>query len=153
LRRWRAEVGLQPDVPEPLLGIEADVTDDASVRAAVDTAAKKLGGIDVLVNNAGIGAVEDNTDDEWRKVFEVNVFGIVRAPAPRSRGVLGEVGQDSETPTRRSAVALAQALGGMTESRLRMGMGTRWIVASGVVRSRRWSIWANRTSAALRPSS
>ena len=72
---------LRPDVPEPLLGIEADVTDDASVRAAVETAADKLGGIDVLVNNAGIGAagtIEDNTDDEWRKVFEVNVFGIVR---------------------------------------------------------------------------
>jgi NAD(P)-dependent dehydrogenase (short-subunit alcohol dehydrogenase family) len=72
---------LKPDVPEPLLGIEADVTDDASVRAAVDLAAEKLGGIDVLINNAGIGAagtVEDNPDDEWRKVFEVNVFGIVR---------------------------------------------------------------------------
>jgi NAD(P)-dependent dehydrogenase (short-subunit alcohol dehydrogenase family) len=72
---------LRPDVPEPLLGVEADVTDDASVRAAVETAADKLGGIDVLVNNAGIGAagtIEDNTDDEWRKVFEVNVLGIVR---------------------------------------------------------------------------
>jgi NAD(P)-dependent dehydrogenase (short-subunit alcohol dehydrogenase family) len=72
---------LRPDVPEPLLGIEADVADDASVRAAVETAAEKLGGIDVLVNNAGIGAagtVEDNPDDEWRTVFEVNVFGIVR---------------------------------------------------------------------------
>ncbi|HEV2784495.1 MAG TPA: SDR family oxidoreductase [Actinophytocola sp.] len=72
---------LRPDVPEPLLGVEADVTDDASVRVAVETAADKLGGIDVLVNNAGIGAagtIEDNPDDEWRKVFEVNVFGIVR---------------------------------------------------------------------------
>lgn len=72
---------LKPDVPEPLLGIEADVADDESVRAAVELAAGKLGGIDVLVNNAGIGAagtVEDNQDAEWRKVFEVNVFGIVR---------------------------------------------------------------------------
>jgi 2-keto-3-deoxy-L-fuconate dehydrogenase len=59
----------------------ADVTDDAAVRAAVSAAAEALGGIDVLVNNAGIGAigtVEDNDDDEWRRVFEVNVFGMVR---------------------------------------------------------------------------
>ena len=45
-------------------------------------AANRLGGIDILVNNAGIGAqggVEDNDDDEWRRVFDVNVFGMVRA--------------------------------------------------------------------------
>ena len=37
-------------------GLYADVTDDASVREAIDTAAERLGGIDILVNNAGIGA-------------------------------------------------------------------------------------------------
>ncbi|HEU5474900.1 MAG TPA: SDR family oxidoreductase [Actinophytocola sp.] len=66
---------------DPLLGLTADVRDDESVRAAVDTAAERLGGIDILVNNAGIGAqgtVEDNPDEEWRRVFEVNVLGIVR---------------------------------------------------------------------------
>jgi 2-keto-3-deoxy-L-fuconate dehydrogenase len=59
----------------------ADVTDDAAVRAAVGTAATTLGGIDILVNNAGVGAigtVEDNNDEEWRRVFDVNVFGMVR---------------------------------------------------------------------------
>jgi 2-keto-3-deoxy-L-fuconate dehydrogenase len=59
----------------------ADVTDDAAVRAAVGAAAATLGGIDILVNNAGIsavGTVEDNDDEEWRRVFDVNVFGIVR---------------------------------------------------------------------------
>ncbi|WP_309111280.1 SDR family oxidoreductase [Saccharothrix sp.] len=68
-------------VPEPLIGIRADVADDDTVKAAVEQAAQRLGGIDVLVNNAGIGAqggIEDNPDDEWRKVFDVNVFGIVR---------------------------------------------------------------------------
>ncbi|AWS48575.1 SDR family NAD(P)-dependent oxidoreductase [Streptosporangium sp. 'caverna'] len=72
---------LVPDVPEPLLGLRADVTDDASVRTAVAEAADRLGGIDILVNNAGIGAqggIEDNDDDEWRRVFDVNVFGMVR---------------------------------------------------------------------------
>ncbi|MCK2212877.1 SDR family oxidoreductase [Actinomadura sp. ATCC 31491] len=65
----------------PFIGVKADVTDDASVRAAVAEAAERLGGIDVLVNNAGIGAqgtVEDNPDSEWQRVFDVNVFGMVR---------------------------------------------------------------------------
>ncbi len=73
---------LKPDgVPEPLIGIQADVSDDTGVRTAVGEAARRLGGIDILVNNAGIGAqgtIEDNADDEWRRVFEVNVFGMVR---------------------------------------------------------------------------
>ncbi|MDH6455881.1 MULTISPECIES: SDR family oxidoreductase [unclassified Streptomyces] len=73
---------LKPDdVPEPLVGIRADVTDDSEVRSAVDEAARLLGGIDILVNNAGIGAqgtIEDNSDDEWHRVFDVNVLGIVR---------------------------------------------------------------------------
>jgi 2-keto-3-deoxy-L-fuconate dehydrogenase len=62
-------------------GFAADVTDDAAVRAAVEAAAAGLGGIDILVNNAGIGAVgsvEDNDDDEWRHVMDVNVLGMVR---------------------------------------------------------------------------
>ncbi|YCK34708.1 SDR family NAD(P)-dependent oxidoreductase [Actinomadura sp. ATCC 39365] len=66
---------------DPFVGIRADVADDASVRVAVAEAAERLGGIDIVINNAGIGAqgtVEDNPDEEWRKVFEVNVFGIVR---------------------------------------------------------------------------
>src|SRR5688572_20342809 len=68
-------------LPEPLLGVVGDVTDDESVRAGVAAAVDQLGGLDILVNNAGIGAtgtVETNPDDEWRRVFEVNVLGTVR---------------------------------------------------------------------------
>jgi len=67
-------------VPEPLIGIRADVADDA-VAAAVAEAADRMGGIDIVVNNAGIGAqgtVEDNELDEWRRVLDVNVLGMVR---------------------------------------------------------------------------
>jgi 2-keto-3-deoxy-L-fuconate dehydrogenase len=63
-------------------GIKADVSDDVSVRAAIAEAAEHLGGIDILINNAGIGAVgtvADNPDDQWHRVFDVNVVGIVRA--------------------------------------------------------------------------
>ncbi|MFE4546254.1 SDR family NAD(P)-dependent oxidoreductase [Streptomyces sp. NPDC056785] len=68
-------------VDKPLLGHLADVTDDTSVRAAVAAAVTDLGGLDVLVNNAGIGAqgtVEDNDDTEWHRVLDVNVLGMVR---------------------------------------------------------------------------
>ncbi|MGW2741823.1 SDR family NAD(P)-dependent oxidoreductase [Streptomyces sp. NPDC001450] len=78
-----AVLDLDPSsVDKPLLAYRADVTDDTSVRTAVEQAAETLGGLDVLVNNAGIGAqgtVEDNDDEEWRRVFDVNVLGMVRA--------------------------------------------------------------------------
>jgi NAD(P)-dependent dehydrogenase (short-subunit alcohol dehydrogenase family) len=76
---------LDRDVSEVAPGqvaLEADLVDDAAVRAAVTEAAGTLGGLDVLVNNAGIGAqgtVEAGSDEEWRHVFDVNVIGIVRA--------------------------------------------------------------------------
>jgi 2-keto-3-deoxy-L-fuconate dehydrogenase len=66
---------------EEFTGLTVDVTDDASVRFAVDEAADRLGGLDILVNNAGIGAigtVADNPDDQWHQVFDVNVVGMVR---------------------------------------------------------------------------
>ena len=68
-------------VEPPAIGVQADVTDDGAVRAAVDEAAERLGGLDILVNNAGVGTqgtVADNDDDEWRRVFDVNVFGMMR---------------------------------------------------------------------------
>lgn len=61
--------------------IRVDVTDAAGVDAAVQDAVARLGGLDVLVNNAGIGAagtVADNDDEEWHRVFDVNVVGMVR---------------------------------------------------------------------------
>lgn len=78
-----AVLDLDPEaaVSAGLHGFRADVSDDASVRAAVASALDTLGGLDVLVNNAGIGAagtVEDNPDEQWMKVYDVNVVGMVR---------------------------------------------------------------------------
>lgn len=61
--------------------VQADVTDDAQVQAAVAQAAQTLDGLDILINNAGIGSqgtVADNNDDEWHRVYDVNVVGMVR---------------------------------------------------------------------------
>jgi len=72
----------KPPTARPgIVPIVCDVTDDAGVEAAVAAAAREWDGIDVLVNNAGIGAdgtVEDNEIDEFGRVFDVNVFGMVR---------------------------------------------------------------------------
>jgi NAD(P)-dependent dehydrogenase (short-subunit alcohol dehydrogenase family) len=69
------------DLMVPLRGFRADVTDPDGVERAVAAAADALGGIDILINNAGIGAVgtvEDNPDEHWHHVLDVNVLGIVR---------------------------------------------------------------------------
>jgi 2-keto-3-deoxy-L-fuconate dehydrogenase len=93
-----------PEDPGALEGrgvypVLADVTDDAAVRGAVAEAGRALGGLDILVNNAGIGAagtVEDNDDEEWHRVLDVNVLGIVRttrAALPLLRRAVREHGQ------------------------------------------------------------
>lgn len=71
--------------------VELDVHDDASVARGVDAAVAALGGLDVVVNNAGIevrGPVDLVSDAEVRVQFETNVFGllrVVRATVPHLR--------------------------------------------------------------------
>jgi 2-keto-3-deoxy-L-fuconate dehydrogenase len=66
-----------PDV----VALRCELTDTAAVEAAVARAADALGGLDVVVNNAGVGATGDvaaNDDEEWQHLLDVNVVAIAR---------------------------------------------------------------------------
>lgn len=70
--------GPPPDGAEMLL---ADVKDAGAVTSAMDGFGRRHGRIDVLVNNAGIafvGGIEAGTEEDWHRVFDVNVFGQMR---------------------------------------------------------------------------
>ncbi|WP_052223719.1 SDR family NAD(P)-dependent oxidoreductase [Novosphingobium malaysiense] len=80
--------------PGRSFAVQMDVTDAASVDAAVKSALEKAGRIDVLVNNAGYalrGLVEQVSDEEALKQLDTNVMGIIRVtravlPAMRAQG-------------------------------------------------------------------
>ena len=58
--------------------VQLDVTDDASVQAAVRVIEEREGHLDVLVNNAGISASADVSGPVALKVFDTNVIGVIR---------------------------------------------------------------------------
>jgi NADP-dependent 3-hydroxy acid dehydrogenase YdfG len=64
------------------VAVPTDVTDaDGVVRTAIDRAAEELGGLDGVVNAAGLvrpGAVADGDPDGWRAMFDVNVLGLLQ---------------------------------------------------------------------------
>jgi 2-keto-3-deoxy-L-fuconate dehydrogenase len=67
--------------PDGVLAVTCDVTDQAGVDRAVASVVDRFGGLDVVVNNAGIGAVGDvaqNDDAEWAHVLDVNITGMAR---------------------------------------------------------------------------
>ena len=89
----QAETGLQE-----VYGLLCDVSQEAQVQALIDDAEARMGGIDVLINNAGLGTskrIVDMDDDEWNKVIGVTLTGTfrvtraaLRVMQPRGRGVI-----------------------------------------------------------------
>ena len=80
-----AVLDLDPSGADPrFASFAADVSDRAAVDRAVAGVADRFGRIDIVVNNAGIGAQGDiaaNGDDEWARVLSINVTGIARVTA------------------------------------------------------------------------
>ena len=83
-----------PDTSDGITMLVCDVTEDASVRSAVDAVLSQTGRIDLLVNNAGIGllgAAEESSAAQVRSLFETNFHGVVRVtnavlPTMRKQG-------------------------------------------------------------------
>ena len=83
---------------QAVFGLLCDVSQEAQVQALVDAAHERMGGIDVLVNNAGLGTskrIVDMADDEWHKVLDVTLTGTFRMMRaalkmmqPRGQGVI-----------------------------------------------------------------
>ena len=73
--RIAEKLGIRPDV------CVCDVTNEAQVQALRDTALAKLGRVDVLINNAGLGGevpVVDMTDEQWSRVLDVTLTSLFR---------------------------------------------------------------------------
>ncbi len=75
---------LAGELGDAAVAVPADLTDDAAATAAVHAAAERLGGLDALVNAAGLmhagpvlGSDDPSTPDQWRRMFELNVVGLL----------------------------------------------------------------------------
>ena len=90
----------QHEVPlDGVVSPQVDLTDDGDIRAALTRTATALGGLDIVVNNVGVGAqgtVEENADEEWRAVLDVDggMCGLGLPPRVGSRGALSRAAAD-----------------------------------------------------------
>ncbi len=130
-----------------------DVTDDASMSAAVKTIVHETGRIDVLVNNAGygsFGALEDVPLEEARRQFDVNIFGLARLiqlVLPTMRGAALGPNRQCLFNRRRTRTALRQLV---PRHEVRARRSQR-LVAHGTA-SVRPSMWSSFSQARSSPN-
>lgn len=121
---------LRQRYPQTVQVVALDVTRPGDAAQAVALAERTFGGLDVLVNNAGvgfIGAIEEGEPHEYRPVFEINVFGLIETtraalPALRRRpgarivnlssgaGIAGSAGSGFYNATKFAVEGLSEAL-------------------------------------------
>ncbi|GAA1413257.1 2,3-dihydro-2,3-dihydroxybenzoate dehydrogenase [Kitasatospora putterlickiae] len=112
--------------------IPADVTDSASVEAAVEAAERRLGPLDQLVNNAGVlrlGEIRDLGDEDWRTTFAINAEGVfrvsravVRRMIPRGRGAIVTVASNAALVPRTGMAAYAASKAAATHFTRSLGL-------------------------------
>src|SRR5207247_3285048 len=99
------------------VAVATDVTAPASVRALFGTIRERFGRLDLLFNNAGTGApavpLEDLTDDQWRRVVDVNLTGaflctreafrLMKDQSPRGGRIINNGSLSAHTPRPHSA--------------------------------------------------
>ena len=105
------------------IGVRCDVSDNASVRAAVAEAERQLGPIDILVNNAGWDKFEpflQSNEETWDRVIAINLKGVlncVHAVLPgmveRGRGRIVSIGSDAGRVGSSGEAVYAAAKGGI----------------------------------------
>jgi len=120
-----------PDGPRAL-AVPTDVTDSESVRTLFEATRRAFGRLDLLFNNAGVGAppvpLEDLTVEQWRRVLDVNLTGaflctreafrLMKAQAPRGGRIINNGSLSAHAPRPDSApyTAAKHAITGLTRS-------------------------------------
>jgi NAD(P)-dependent dehydrogenase (short-subunit alcohol dehydrogenase family) len=129
LERTANDSGIEP---ARILVVPADVTDPAAVGALFAKTREKFGRVDVLFNNAGMGApavpLEDLTYDQWKAVVDVNLTGaflctqeafrVMKSQNPRGGRIInnGSISAHAPRPNSAPYTATKHAITGLTKA-------------------------------------
>jgi NAD(P)-dependent dehydrogenase (short-subunit alcohol dehydrogenase family) len=119
------------DAPGRAIAVPTDVTDERSVRALFERAVSEFGRLDLLFNNAGVGApplsIDEVTLDQWRAVVDVNLTGmflcareafrVMKTQSPRGGRIVnnGSISAHAPRPKSVAYTATKHAVTGLTK--------------------------------------